>query len=73
MNRNEITERTRWSIADKTVLEKIYYCGNLNEPDFLSRLFNLQNLSSHDSRYKNAYDDIYQHTVNNLDYSTRRY
>ncbi|MDR2126485.1 MAG: abortive infection family protein [Prevotellaceae bacterium] len=68
MNRNEISEVTRQNIADETVLKKIYYCGDLNEPDFLSRLFDLQTLFSRDFRYKNAYDDIFQHTVNNIDY-----
>jgi hypothetical protein len=68
MNRNEISEVTRRNIADRTVLERIYYYGDSNEPAFLSQLFDLQNLSSRDHRYKNAYDDIYQHTVNNSDW-----
>jgi hypothetical protein len=69
MNKNEISDITRQSIADETVLNRIYYYGRLNEPEFLSRLFDLKNLHSHDSRYGNAYGDIYQHTVNNNDWS----
>ena len=71
-NTNEITEVTRQNISDEVILNKIYYGGRLNEPDFLSRLFNLIELPSRDPmrRYNNAYDDIHQHTVNNInDYS----
>ena len=49
-------------------LSKLWYNGNQNEPDFLARLFNLKALPSRDSRYKNAYDDIWQHMVNNNDW-----
>jgi hypothetical protein len=69
MNKNEISDVTRQNIADETVLKEIYYCGRLNEPEFLSRLFDLRNLPSRDFRYGNAYGDIYQHTVNNNDWS----
>ena len=47
---------------------KIWYHGNQTEPDFLARLFELKNLPSRDYRYTNAYDDIYQHMVNNNDW-----
>lgn len=68
----EISDVTRQNIADDTVLNSIHYEGKLNEPDFLSRIFDLQALPSRDPmrRYNNAYDDIYQHTVNNNDYSS---
>lgn len=67
----EISVVTRQNIADDTVLNHIYYGGKLNDPDFLSRIFNLHSLPSRDpmGRYENAYYDIYQHTVNNDDYS----
>lgn len=45
--------------------EPFLYYGNLNCPDFLSRLYNLHKLPSFDSRVENAYDDIYRHTVTN--------
>ncbi len=67
---NRITDVTRLQIADEMSLEKLWYHGNQTEPDFLARLFNLKNLSSRDYRYGNAYDDIYQHTVNNNDWDT---
>jgi len=67
MNTNEISDVTRQNISNETILSRIYYFGRLNEPDFLSRLFDLKTLPSRDPmrRYNNAYDDIYQHTVNN--------
>ena len=42
--------------------EPFLYYGNLNCPDFLSRLYNLHKLPSFDSRVENAYDDIYRVT-----------
>jgi hypothetical protein len=66
---NKIKEKTRQNIATATVINKIYYCGKMNEPDFLSRLFDLTKLPSRDYRYHNAYDDINKHTVYNDDYS----
>jgi hypothetical protein len=65
---NRITDVTRRNIADMMQINNISYCGNLSEPDFLSRVFNLKGMPSRDYRYSNAYDDIYQHTVNNSDY-----
>jgi hypothetical protein len=66
--KNKITDVTRQHIADEMLLRKLWYHGNQNEPDFLARLFNLKNLPSRDYRYKNAYDDIWQHMVNNNDW-----
>lgn len=66
---NRISDITRRHIADEMSIHKIWYCGNLSEPDFLSRLFDLKKIKSRDYRYGNAYDDIYQHTVNNNDWS----
>ncbi|MCL1943183.1 MAG: abortive infection family protein [Candidatus Azobacteroides sp.] len=68
MNANKISDITRRKISDEIIFSNIYYGGLLTEPEFLSRLFNLKNLLSRDHRYRNAYDDIYQHTVNNDDY-----
>lgn len=41
------------------------YFGNLNCPDFLSRLYDLRVLPSYDSMVNDAYSDIYLHTVTN--------
>lgn len=68
MVKNRIIDVTRQNIADEMTIEKIWYHGKLSEPDFLARLFNLKSLPSRDRRYTNAYDDIYQHMVNNNDW-----
>lgn len=44
------------------------YFGQMDELDFLMRLYNLKSMPSFDSRFSNAEDDIWQHTVNNDDY-----
>jgi hypothetical protein len=68
MGKHKITDVTRRKIADEMTIGKIWYRGNQTEPDFLARLFDLKNLPSRDYRYANAYDDIYQHMVNNNDW-----
>ncbi|MGF7230596.1 abortive infection family protein [Arachidicoccus sp.] len=65
---NRITDVTRRQIADEMTLKKLWYHGNQDEPTFLMRLINLKDLPSRDTRYTNAYDDIYQHMVNNIDW-----
>lgn len=47
---------------------RIPFCGRLSEVEFLSRLYDLNNMPSYDRRFKNAYGDIIQHTVNNDDW-----
>lgn len=66
--KNKITDVTRRQIADEMSLNNLWYHGSSTEPDFLARLFDLNKLPSRDYRYKNAYDDIYQHMVNNTDW-----
>lgn len=68
--KNRITDVTRRQIADEMSLNKLWYHGNSTEPDFLARLFDLKSLPSKDHRYTNAYDDIYQHMVNNTDWDS---
>lgn len=76
----KITEATRrnlydviqecFSITDDELHEnKMQYCGNLNCFEFLSRLYNLENMPSTDVRYKSAKGDIYCHTVSFHDWS----
>ena len=65
---NKITAITRKNIADALKVNQLWYNGQLEEPDFLNRLYDLKQLKSRDYRYKNAYDDIYQHTVMNNDW-----
>lgn len=49
-------------------MEGFIFCGRMGDLEFLSRLFDLKSLPSNDSRFKNAHDDIWQHTINNADY-----
>lgn len=65
---NKITATTRKNIADALKLSQLWYNGQLEEPDFLDRLYDLKQLPSRDHRYTNAYDDIYQHMVMNNDW-----
>lgn len=44
------------------------YYGRLSEIDFLKRIYDLKALPSYDTRFKNAEEDIVQHTINNSDY-----
>lgn len=68
MPKNRVTDITRRHISDEMTIGKLWYHGNQAEPDFLARIFDLKSLPSRDYRYTNAYDDIYQHMVNNNDW-----
>lgn len=46
----------------------ICYHGRISEIDFLSRLYNLNEMPSTDHRFNDAEGDIWQHTVNNSDW-----
>lgn len=63
-----ISEATRRDIFDSIVLENVPWNGRLEEPDFLSRLFDLKSMPSTDSRFPDAYGDIWQHRINNYDW-----
>lgn len=63
-----INKATRNDIFDALRLERVSFAGQFNDVDFLTRLYNLQLLPSHDGRYKDAAGDIWQHTVNNDDF-----
>jgi len=65
---NRISEPTRRDIVDAMVVERVRWSGRLEEPDFLSRLFDLNSLPSHDHRYTTAYADIHKHQVMNNDW-----
>ena len=65
----EISQLTRRDIVDAIQVEKVNWSGRLEESEFLSRLFNLSSLPSKDSRFRDASGDIWQHRVNNHDWS----
>lgn len=58
----------RKNIFDGMRLEGAAWQGELDDLEFLSRLYDLKQLPSHDSRFKDAAGDIWQHTVNNDDW-----
>jgi len=63
-----ISEVTRRDIIDSIVVENIIWSGRLDETQFLSRIFDLKQLPSTDSRFSSAYGDIWQHRLNNNDW-----
>ncbi|GAA4980658.1 hypothetical protein GCM10023205_57140 [Yinghuangia aomiensis] len=68
MSAQHITELTRRHIADTLHLENINWAGRMDDAEFLGRLYDLQSLESHDSRFRTAAGDIIQHTCNNDDW-----
>lgn len=65
---SKLPRQVRQNIVDGMRLEDIYWPGKLNEVEFLSRLYDLGSLPSHDPRYTTASDDIWQHCINNEDW-----
>jgi hypothetical protein len=61
----KISQITRRDIADAIIVEQINWAGQLEEQEFLARLFDLGSLPSTDVRFKNASGDIWQHRINN--------
>ena len=60
---------TRRNIADWISVENVNWSGRLEEPNFLKRIFDVDAMPSHDGRFKTASSDIWQHRVNNNDWS----
>lgn len=65
---SSLPRQVRINILDGLRLENISWCGSLDCVEFLSRLYDLRNLPSHDSRFEDASGDIWQHCVNNDDW-----
>lgn len=59
----KITDRTRKNIIQIFKSEGVKWTGNLNDVDFLSRIYDLDALPSTDARYKTAKWDISTHRV----------
>jgi hypothetical protein len=73
ITRREIIELFRegyveypWSRKDEKIF--YYYYGRLNEIEFIGKLYHLDKMPSSDVRFKNAREDILQHTINNDDW-----
>ena len=67
--RNEISDFTRRDIIDELTLAGVNLFGRAGEVDFLSRVFDLSALPSTDSRFSDMGADVWQHRVNNSDWS----
>lgn len=63
----EVSEHARRNIIDGLKIERVRWWGSLNELEFLGRVYDLKALPSHDSRFKDAAGDIWQHRINNDD------
>lgn len=63
-----ISQVTRRAIIDELILGPVRWEGQLEEPDFLARIYPMDELPSYDNRFKSAYRDVYQHRVNNSDW-----
>jgi len=67
-NRSTISDLTRRDIRRALTREGIDWSGELDEVDFLNRLYELSSLPSYDDRFKDAAGDIWQHRINNYDW-----
>ena len=65
---SELPRQVRVDILDGLRLEDVAWYGQLDDVQFLSRMFDLQQLPSTDSRFKDAAGDIWQHRYNNDDW-----
>ncbi len=63
-----ISEVTRRDLFDAMTTEDVVWSGRLEEPEFLSRIYDLKSIRSNDDRYTNASGDIYQHRIANADW-----
>jgi len=66
----KITEITRRDIVDRLLLDTSWpFYGHMDLIQFLQRIWNLDQMPSEDYRFTNASRDIWQHMVNNSDWS----
>lgn len=63
-----LPRQVRVNVLDGLRLENAAWHGELDDVEFLSRLFDLQQMPSTDSRFKDAAGDIWQHRYNNDDW-----
>lgn len=65
----EFSAELRKALLRNVARNELSWSGTVNAPDFYGQIFDLQNLPSTDSRFQNAASDMWQHTVNNSDWS----
>ena len=64
----KISDITKRDIQDYLIINKINWAGRLDETEFLSRLYNLNEMPTTDSRFSNFFSDIRKHRINNYDW-----
>ncbi|PIO91074.1 hypothetical protein CBI55_26285 [Pseudomonas syringae] len=69
-DKSDLPKNVRQNILDGLRLEEVKWYGQLDDIEFLGRMYDLQKLPSNDSRYKDAAGDIYQHRFNNDDWDS---
>ena len=62
----DLPRQVRVNVLDGLRLEDAAWQGRLDDVEFLSRLFDLQQLPSTDSRFKDAAGDIWQHATTTM-------
>ena len=67
---SSLSRDVRVNIVDGLRLETVSWRGLLDDVEFLSRLYDLEKLPSHDTRFKDAAGDIWQHCINNEDWDS---
>lgn len=65
---NTVSKEVRRNIFDALRLEKVFYGGRLGDFGFLSRLYDLDEFPSYDSRFATSAGDIWQNCENNEDW-----
>jgi len=65
---NQITSLTRRKLFDAIALGSYHWSGRLDDLEFLQRIYDLDQIESHDRRYSPARGDIRQHRLNNYDW-----
>ncbi|WP_109807387.1 abortive infection family protein [Sphingosinithalassobacter portus] len=63
-----LSRRARQNIIDGLKVEKVQWMGELDDVEFLQRLWDLESMPSTDHRFENAAGDIWQHRRNNDDW-----
>ncbi len=66
---NKIAEVSRRDIVDALILDEVPFYGRLDLIPFLRRVWPLQTMPSTDHRFKDAEGDVWQHMVNNSDWT----
>lgn len=67
-NISNLPKDVRNNIIDGLRLEQVSWQGQLDDVEFLNRLYDLTQLPSYDGRFKDAAGDIWQHRINNEDW-----